>query len=204
MAYFRKTHIDGGYTPIPPEPPYNPPSPPSPPTPSAGTSPVIIRPTHSGNKSITLYYNSSDNNTLNKNITLVCNVTDIAIKSSIDVHRPVIEIKTNTDIKDSNYLYIPDFNRYYYITSVKETRPSYYIIECKVDVLMSHKDSIRRCWGVLERTATNKYNEYLPNEHYLTTKENVVIIDGGVTKKSILDSGQWILVTVGKVGNNNE
>ena len=168
MAYFRKTHIDGGYTPIPPTPPYNPPIPPTPPIPESGSVPVIPRTGHVGNTNVWLYSNISDNNVIDKNITLLLLADNVNFKRDTSVINPVITVYSNVDLSGCNYCYIDTFERYYYVTDIICTKPDYYTLSLKVDVLMSYGNSIKQCDGILVATESDTHsNMYIDNGSFV-------------------------------------
>ena len=66
---------------------------------------------------VNLYENTSENYRLNKDITL--KITESCVlKDDCSVENPVIVLKTGTNISGYNYMYIPDFGRYYYIGDI--------------------------------------------------------------------------------------
>lgn len=54
-------------------------------------------------------------------------------------------------IPDFNYIYIPIFNRYYFINDIRSIRYKIWEISASVDVLMSYKDAILNCVGFVDR-----------------------------------------------------
>ena len=109
---------------------------------------------------IDLYHNTSDPNHFNKSITLVAS-TSCDIKSPVDVENPELYI-TATDSFDSvNYVYIPEFHRYYFAKAV--VKHGYLITyECVSDPLMSFKSSILACKAVISRNPWH-FDLYLPD-----------------------------------------
>lgn len=71
---------------------------------------------------------------------------------------PSIAIKTIT-IPYYNYCYIPQFNRYYFITNISHVNNGLMQIDCKVDVLTSFSDDIKNS---LAKTKISMN----PNEYY--------------------------------------
>ena len=52
------------------------------------------------------------------------------------------EIKLSSDYSDYNYIFVPSFNRYYFVNEVERLSGEHIIVKCKVDVLMTYKDDI--------------------------------------------------------------
>lgn len=153
--------------PIPIDPGYIPPSPPTPPSPDPGSVPVITPPSFSGNLSIQLYNNASDNDTLEKNITAVGSAFNVVIKDRINLLD--FEIPFNsTSINGINYAYI--MGRYYYCTPVLD-KGNITALRFKVDALMSWKDQIRNLSAIVDRTGSS-FNTYLTDPDLKVTAYN--------------------------------
>lgn len=58
---------------------------------------------------------------------------------------------------DFNYVYIPNFNRYYFVTDIKIINNKLYELDLTVDVLMSYKYGISWTYAFIDR------NEYIYN-----------------------------------------
>lgn len=85
------------------------------------------------------FINKSDKRVLNKNLQSL-NVLDIQLKENVSYISPVLILRNfNTN---ANYVFIPYFNRYYYINDVIFSTGNTFIVYCSVDVLMSFKSEI--------------------------------------------------------------
>lgn len=146
--------------PIPDTPGYVPPAPPTPPSPDPGSTPVIPVPSFSGNVSLTLYNNSSEQRKLDKSISSIFTDT-IIIKDSVSVVDPVIILNTSTDLTGVNYMQLG--NRYYYAKVEMLPGGGRYRITGHSDVLMTFKDQIRNQIGVINRNQ-NSYNRFLKDD----------------------------------------
>lgn len=143
--------------PIPDTPGYTPPTPPTPPTPGSGSTPVIPRPTYTGNVSITFYNNVSDNNVVDKQITQTDSKT-VLFKDAVDLIEPVIIIENDSDVLSSNYMYMLD--RYYYINNIEAMPGNLIKIKARVDALKTYSSKIRSNQAILTRN-TNQTNTYI-------------------------------------------
>lgn len=83
------------------------------------------------------YLNTDDNRKVNKNLTFIA-THDCILYNSTSITTPVLKFK---HIPTGNYIYIPYFNRYYFITDVVTDNGSCYV-SCKCDVLYTYRDSI--------------------------------------------------------------
>lgn len=110
-----------------------------------------------------LYFNNSNRNVLDKEITTMGEEITIHFKEDTDIVNPTIYISREIDITDCNYIRVKgDIQRYYYFDSV-ETSQQYYIVKCHVDVLMSFYDSIVELECIVIRNS-NQYNMYLNDD----------------------------------------
>ena len=139
---------------------------------------------------ISLYNTADSNIVVDKTLTNKIDY-DIKIKDTTSVINPTIILKTNTLIT-SNYAYIPDFNRYYYIEKIEVCPNDVYRIALKCDVLKSFKDDIKNSSAyVTQQKTTNKYYD---NGYKSEVKKEVDIFKSNY----VLEKGtSTILVTIG-------
>ena len=123
---------------------------------------------------VTFYKNKSPKNTINKNISQIVNM-DVEFKDKIDLNKLTL-IGTFTSIinNDTNYVYMTTFNKYFFITDKKILRNGIFEIECEIDLLMTYKDQIKACTGIVKRQQ-NEYNLDL-NDGSLKVYQNPHII----------------------------
>lgn len=107
---------------------------------------------------IKIYNNTSEKVKVGKTLT---NVRDISgeLKEACDIINPVIII-SGENLSSYNYLYIPIFNRYYFITDIKVIRNNLWEISCHCDVLETYKNEIKNQKAIVARQE-NAYNLYL-------------------------------------------
>ena len=87
-----------------------------------------------------LYNTVSSNNTINK--VLTNEVTfNIKFKDVANVQSPVIKINSKNVIT-SNYAFIPDFNRYYFIEQIIIESNNINVLYMKCDLLETYKEDI--------------------------------------------------------------
>lgn len=148
---------------------------------------------------IKIYHNYSANNKLNKTITLLIE-KNVKLKNETNIIRPTI-ILTGDISNNMNYVYIPKFNRYYYIVDKKSINNEMYEIFLEVDVLMSFKEIILNLHCIIDKqqdlTNINKY--YNDGSFIVSSKEFIKTIN---FPNGFNDNGEFILITAG--GNNNE
>lgn len=142
--------------------------------------------------SIELYENLSDENVLNKNITLKDTLTG-TFRTPFDIENPVIIIE-NEGIINANYCYIGEFNRYYYIDRVEIITNNTIMLYLSIDVLMSFIDEIKSLQCDIE-VSSSDYDNYLSSPFYVATvktKTDVLSFSSGFN-----DTGEYILITAG-------
>lgn len=105
---------------------------------------------------IELYKNNSDNNVVNKDITKVGEI-DVRLKEPVEREAP--QLLVSGVIDDSyDYLYIPEWNRYYYVENKKQYSQSIYLINTKIDVLKSFRSKILQANAIVTHCETLRNN----------------------------------------------
>lgn len=115
------------------------------------------------------YFNQSPTNAVNKN--LDPHVPDLTgdLRDGCSLIDPVIEIQASDPgfhLNHSNYIYIPDFGRYYFITNIISTHFPLWEIHCHVDVLMSYAEQIKEQIAVVARQEST-YNMMLDDGFFM-------------------------------------
>lgn len=141
---------------------------------------------------IILYYNDSEKIKLDKDLTQIGTIEGRLFQNT-SITKPNIMFDLDTAVFSANYLYIPQFNRYYFITDVVNVSANKWQIQARVDVLTSFKSAIRENTAIIERQE-NEYNLYLDDKYYRAYQNEDVQY-----KKfsSSLPSDKYILVVNG-------
>lgn len=141
---------------------------------------------------VNFYQNKSAVNVLSK--TIVQTATgQCDIKNDCDIYNPTI-IAYDLPVLTSNYMYIPDFSRYYFIENITTLNEKTLAISGAVDVLMSFKTDILNGTGIIERNEKN-FTKYIQDSKY-----TVLSYERVQTKQfpnSFPTTGQFILVVAG-------
>lgn len=77
---------------------------------------------------------------------------------------PVFKLDIGSNPIGKNYAYVPDFNRYYFITDITSSQNFWYI-SCACDVLASFKSEIASQSHYILRSASD-YDEYISDNFY--------------------------------------
>lgn len=118
---------------------------------------------------IKFYKNLSDNIVVDKNITQIGLDQSGTLREACSIIDPVIKFEkfTDFDLSACNYLYIPDFGRYYYINEIIALSDKMFELHCHVDVLRTYRSGIRSNSAVIARQES-QYNLYLPDGVFKT------------------------------------
>lgn len=140
-----------------------------------------------------MYDTKSSNNVINKVLENEIEF-DMKFKDKTDIVNPVIILHSETLIL-SNYAYIPDFHRYYFVDKIELFPNSIYNITLRCDVLESFKAEILESSGFInQQTNVNKYY----NSNYQSeVRKEVDLYKSNVTIDT--DVKETILVTIGGV-----
>ena len=138
------------------------------------------------------FYNTTDNaNTINKTLNLIKTI-NIVFRQAVNEQTPFI-ILNKDNLKGANYIHIPNFKRYYFISNVENYTAKLVRIELVTDLLMTYKDDILNTPVLI--TATEKPSYFSSNLPTQTkTIKRVVKSDITLNKENSL-----ILTTIGGV-----
>lgn len=119
---------------------------------------------------ITLFSNISEYNAVNKSITELTTLTG-TLREESSLIDPVISISDiDSYIGSMNYAYIPEFNRYYFITNIESVRDNLWRVSFHVDVLYTYREQIKGNNAIIERNE-NEYDLKL-NDGLFKTQQN--------------------------------
>lgn len=149
---------------------------------------------------VVFYRNSSEDRHVNKKLTNV-DTFDVELKDSCSVQNPVLLL---SKYSNSNYCYISDFGRYYYIDDITQIRKNLWQYTLRCDVLMSLKNDILNSKAIIERTESQKYyNKNFDDSEWNRMVEarctNQILNFPEKFVKNFSD-GKYVLVTVGVGG----
>lgn len=141
-----------------------------------------------------LYYNTSDNRTVNKVLTAGLTISG-TLREESSIIKPIITIKSDNVIRE-NYLYIPEYQRYYYITGKESVRTGIWRIHMEVDPLMSFKrDVLALTVVVSKQSVKSNGDEYIDDGSLVT--DNQLFKTVYKFADGFNDTAQYILITAG-------
>lgn len=143
---------------------------------------------------IDFYKNTNDKRVINKTLGTPTTLSNCELIDESSIINPSFTIDNNPAIYDYNYVYIPYFGRYYYITDITVLNGEQMRVNCSVDVLKSHATEILNC-TVNSRCTENNFDMYLPDDRPI---ESRYIRYSKKFDKSFEDlTPSYILITVG-------
>mgnify|MGYP001336820446 FL=1 len=98
---------------------------------------------------IKLFNTTDSNNTIGKTLTDE-QIFDITFKDTFDIINPIVLLKSDVPIL-KNYAQIPEFGRYYFITSIQIQPNKIYKLFLECDMLETYKDDILASKGLVTR-----------------------------------------------------
>lgn len=119
--------------------------------------------------SISLMNNQEELNKISKNPSIVMTLNG-TLREETSLIDPVVIIEYNGTLTNVNYAYIPEFNRYYFITQIESVRTGLWRVCCHCDVLKTYAQAILGCECVVARNEKN-YNLLL-NDAYFKVYSN--------------------------------
>ena len=142
---------------------------------------------------IILYYNKSPKNKIGKTLSNANNITGTlrgeTSTSNIQLFLNIV------DLNPYNYMYIADFDKYYFITNIISVRTGLWLVSASIDVLESYKNEILQLNVILsdtESVGSKKYRNGSCWDVLVKDKTDIISFSNG-----LLQTGEFILITAG-------
>lgn len=117
---------------------------------------------------VILYNNSSATNVVDKELSQVQTFSGTLRKGTSILDPAILIYSATGDFPtDSNYMYIAEFGRYYYITDIVSLYNNLWEVHCHVDVLKTYADGIRQQSAVVARQERT-YNLMLDDGFFMS------------------------------------
>ena len=143
---------------------------------------------------INIYNTADDKRVIDKTLTLIMENASCQLVEGCSALDPVVKLSMNAAVYNANYMYIPYFGRYYYITNIEVIEGNVLRVSGHVDVLKTYSSQIKAC-TVNSRKNQNNYDMYLPDDRAI---ESRYISYSKKFKQSFEDfTPSYILITVG-------
>ena len=144
---------------------------------------------------IKFYYNSSEKNKIGKSISRELTMNG-NLRDECSVINPTILVE-HSNLSNYNYVYIPEFNRYYFITEMTIVRNNLWRISLKVDVLESFKFNILNLSCIVDKQQYENYGNNIDDGSYINKADSFVEIAN--YPNGFNSSGEFILIPAGAI-----
>lgn len=144
---------------------------------------------------------SQPQNAIDKKFSKVQEYENCILKDESSIHNPVILVRTSESgagsLSTDNYMYIPEFNRYYFIDDVISVRTNLCEIHGRVDVLYTYKDEILSNSGYVLRSATRSVVSRYLDDDQIKIYSNPYIVTKKFTGDTFANNPSFILAVSG-------
>lgn len=147
---------------------------------------------------VELMNNTEELNKITKTPTVVRTLHGY-LRDTTDLVDPEIMIEFDGVLVDCNYMHIPIFNRYYFITKIESVRSKLWKVYAHCDVLKTYSEGILGTEAVVARSE-NRYNLYLNDSMYKVNSNPRLQIANFPNKFS---GESYVLVMNGAQWSNN-
>lgn len=149
---------------------------------------------------VNFYKNNSEREKMDKDLTETIANLEGVTKAELDILRPVLLLQYTPEtyalLLDSNYFYIAETSRYYFMNKDLTIQNNQLIIVSGiVDPLTSHSDTIRAQTAIIQRQE-NSYNLYL-DDGVFKIYQNPIIQQKTFPKGFNLNNYTYVLYTTG-------
>lgn len=129
-----------------------------------------------GSLDMNLYHNNAERNRVDKtNFLESVSTLNGYLRDKTSITNPSIIIEMS-EFPTFNYVYLPKFNRYYYVTNILSIATNLWQIDMHVDVLMSYKDKILLQSAIIERNEY-EWDPYLIDSSLPVSKEPNITVE---------------------------
>lgn len=146
---------------------------------------------------IDFFVNASATNVVDKDLTQTSHNLG-TLRDGSSIIDPVILLEVEQagwPYTNANYMYIQEFNRYYYVTNIISVHNRLWEIHAHVDVLMSYKEQIRQQTAIVARQES-KYNLYLDDGIFMVY-QNPLIQTLYFSNEAPFEQQEFVLVVAG-------
>lgn len=146
---------------------------------------------------ISTYTSTDDSNYINKRLKSKGDVTNVTLKNSTDYVNPVIMLQVDTIV--FNYVYIPNFERYYFVREITSLKNNLWSVTLHVDVLMSFRSQIKNVRAITKRQEYLCNNDLIDDRmkllNYPALQTNITFPNGFLDAAS--GNLQYVMITTG-------
>ena len=144
---------------------------------------------------IDFYKNISEKNKIGKKLLNKLTLNG-NLREESSVINPTILVEHN-NLSVYNYAYIPNFNRYYFVSEITSVRNGLWRVSLKCDVLESFKKDILNLSCIVDKQQNQGYSNNIDDGSYINRADSFVEIAN--YQNGFNSSGEFILITAGAI-----
>ena len=144
---------------------------------------------------IDFYKNISEKNKIGKKLLNKLTLNGNLREESSVINPTILVEYSNLSVY--NYAYIPNFNRYYFVSEITSVRNGLWRVSLKCDVLESFKKDILNLSCIVDKQQNQSYNNYIDDGSYINRADSFVEIAN--YQNGFNSSGEFILITAGAI-----
>lgn len=120
---------------------------------------------------VKFYKMTSTSNTINKKKSQI-QESDCQLYDETDILNPSLLMKYNKNLLSSNYIYIEEFERFYFINNIEIIDGNRIVVRCHVDVLDSYWNRIKETQQHIIRNS-EQFNLYMKDDVMQVTQRTL-------------------------------
>ena len=144
---------------------------------------------------IDFYKNISEKNKIGKKLLNKLTLNG-NLREESSVINPTILVE-HSNLSVYNYAYIPNFNRYYFVSEITSVRNDLWRVSLKCDVLESFKKDILNLSCIVDKQQNQSYSNNIDDGSYINRADSFVEIAN--YQNGFNSSGEFILITAGAI-----
>ncbi len=135
-----------------------------------------------------------------KRPSVVPHVVDVSLKRETSMTNPTLIMTIDNEVY--NYLWIPDWGRYYFIDDIVYGNSNLCELRCSLDVLATYKEDISNYVGFVERTSHPSWYNTDINDNAISVEDVVEYMDSESTYCNISNGLLYIVRIIGRGTTN--
>ena len=125
---------------------------------------------------------------------------NVVFKRETSLLNPTFIMTIDNDVY--NYVWVPDWGRYYFVTDIVHGNSNLCELRCTLDVLATFKDDIRNYVGFVERTSHPTWYNTDINDNAISVEDVVEFMDSESTYCNIASGLLYIVRIIGRGTTN--
>lgn len=127
-------------------------------------------------------------------------IENVVFKRETSLLNPTFIMTIDNDVY--NYVWVPDWGRYYFVTDIVHGNSNLCELRCTLDVLATYQDEIRNYVGFVERTSHPTWYNTDINDNAISVEDVVEFMDSESTYCNIASGLLYIVRIIGRGTTN--